>query len=306
MQGGGMICACCTAVLFLTSVILFAVSFDTIDVTQVGLRYNRIRKRIEEDKYYNNGRHFLGLGQSFITFPTTFVPIDFMEASALRCWSKEGQLVEIDVGFYYRLNRTRVSDIYSKYGKDYHNRLTQIAVRSIKAVTIQYEATEFFEVRQNIGTHMLMQLRESFRNEYVTVELFALREISIPNNFEAKVVQKVVEAQARYTEEWIRDSVLAQANITVLQGQGEASVNLITANANAAATIVVAKAEADGLKLVSEQQAATFSELATTLELAPQDLLKYRFAKIKGEMQHAHETSLSLILGFDNPVLQVK
>lgn len=151
---------------------------------------------------------------------------------------------------------------------------------------------------------MLMQLREAFRQDHVTVELFALREISIPSNFEEKVVEKVVVAQTKFTEDWIKSSRLAQANITVLQGQGQATVNLITAYAEAAATIVVAEASADGLKAVSEEQASSFSKLASALQLAPEPLLKYQYAKLMGNMEDAHP-SINFMLGFKSPMLQV-
>lgn len=299
-------CGICACVLFITTIILFALSFDTVDVCEMGIKYNNNLVMIDDETVYNNGRYFLGLGLSFIIFPTKLIPIEFIGISQLRAWSHEGQLVSLDLGFYYALDRSNIIDIYKKYGENYELRFTQYAVKAIKEVTIQYEAEEFFLIRRQIGDHMLAQLRATYREENLSVELFALREIKIPSNFEQKVISKVVEKQKYYTELRQREIALATAAITVLQGQGAARIALVKAEATALAKVTIANADADGQKLVYVQEASSYKNLSSSLGLSSEQLLNYQFAKFMGNVDSKRPTPSSFMLGFKGPLLQVQ
>lgn len=300
-----MWCSGCACVLFITTIILFAVSFDTVDVCEMGIKYNNNLVTIDEDHVFNNGRYFLGLGLSFIIFPTKLIPIEFIGSSQLRAWSKEGQLVALDLGFYYELDREQMVSIYKKYGEDYQLRFIQLAVKAIKEVTIQYEAEEFFLIRRQIGDHMLAQLQAAYRKESLSVELFALREIIIPRDFEQKVVSKVVEKQKYFTEVRIKQISLATADITVLQGEGQARIDYVKAQSTATAKVTVAKANADGQKTVYEQEAASYSSLSDILGLSARELLQYQFAKLMGTVDDRRDTTSSFMMGFKGPIMQV-
>jgi len=299
-------CSGCACTLFITTIVLFALSFDTIDVCEMGIKYNANLVTIDEDGIYNNGRYFLGLGLSFIIFPTKLIPIEFIGSSQMRAWSREGQLISIDLGFYYALEREEMINIYKKYGEDYHVRFRQYAVKALKEVTIQYEAEDFFLIRRQIGDHMLAQLRATYRKENLSVELFALREIKIPSEFEKKVISKVVEKQKYYTELRQKEIALATAAITVLQGQGAARIRLVKAQATALSEVVIANAEQSGKQLVYEQEADSYGNLSSTLGLNSEQLLNYQFAKFMGNVDSKRKIPSSFMIGFETPLLQIK
>lgn len=63
----------CTAlaIVVVILVIIIAFSFHVIEPNNVGIRYNLIDQKIDEDKMYESGRMFLGPSQKMIIFPKT-------------------------------------------------------------------------------------------------------------------------------------------------------------------------------------------------------------------------------------------
>lgn len=296
---------CCCCLIFILSIILFAVSFDTLEPTQIGIKYNNNFLTIDEEHgAYNNGRYFLGLGLSFVKFPSHLIEADFTGRSTLRAWSREGQLINIELGFYYRLDRDKIVDIYQRYNQDYHTRMTQIAIRAIKEVTIQYEAQDYFLLRKIIGDHMSRALFKRMREEDMIVELFALRAIDIPDMFERKVVSKVVKLQEQKTANNKKTVAVLKADIEVARGTGRALVNTYIAKANAEKYKTIELAKATGNQLILDQQASSYAALMTELGLGAQDLLKFRFAQLMGTVQTT-DRKVSVSLGFSAAALSV-
>lgn len=294
--------SCCCAFIFLLSIILFAVSFDKLQPYEVGIKFNGYALKIDEDTVYNNGRYFLGVGSWFVKYPANLVAADFAGANNLRAWSKEGQLIHIDLGFYYRLDRDKIVDIYKKYDDGYHTRMIQIAIRSIKQVTIMYEASAFFEDRTLIGNHMARELRIRMAEEDMIMELFALRAIDIPDMFEKKVVDKVVELQKKKTAYHKKETAGKRADIDVKRGQGRAVVNEKLAVANADVIKTVNAAKAKGFEMLAEQQASSYAILKSSLGMDTEELLKFRFAQLFNRID---APSVSVGLGFETGMLNV-
>lgn len=296
-------CSCCF--IFLTSVILFAVSFDKLEPYEIGIKQNNYKLTLDEEHgAYSNGRYFIGVGSHFVKFPSHLIAAEFSGSAALRAWSKEGQLIVIELGFYYRLQRDNIVSLYKKYNHDYHARMIQIATRSIKQVTIMYDATDFFEDRTNIGNHMSRELRARMIEEDMIMELFALRAIDIPNLFEQKVVDKVVKLQEKKTALHKKDTASARANIEVKRGEGRATVNEAISKASADATRIIEQAKATGFQMVTEQQAASYSQLMDALGLDSDDLNRFRYAQMFDRVD-SPDRQVSVGLGFGSASLSV-
>ena len=71
-------CVCC--VLLITSAILFGVSWSSLEPNEVGIEYNGNTLSINTDELFTSGRHFLGLGHSFIVYPKTLQTVKFAQA----------------------------------------------------------------------------------------------------------------------------------------------------------------------------------------------------------------------------------
>jgi len=304
---------CCFCILFITGVILFSVSFGTLTPTQCGIRYNNNLKEIEEGKVYNNGRYFLGLGVSFIKYPTSMQIMTYSgsygEHAALKAWSQEGQLITLDLNFYYRLDRDNIINLYKRYEDNWYTRFSQVAVRTIKAVAILYTADDFFTMRKAIGVQMKRDLRARLKLEFATVEIFNLNSIGIPTDFENKIVSKVVQTQLAKTAENEKITAILRAQISVIEGSGSAIVNYTIAKANADASRTIEYARSDGLARLRSQEATSYSALQSALGLNGTELLQFRWAEIAGKLQDTLSTlttrDMTFLVGFKNPIISV-
>jgi len=307
--GGGFVClGVCCCLLFTTSVILFAVSFGTLDVDEMGIKYNANLLTIDEEKgAYSNGRYFLGLGLSFVKFPSTLVEAEFTGDNILTAWSAEGQEVYLEVGFYYRLDRSKIVEIYKRYEDQYHNRMLQIAMRVIKQVTIQFEAIQFFSNRSLIGERMNRDLRWSLGQEDMILELFALRAVDIPNAFEQKIQDKVVTLQTANTASYRKDTAIARAANDVQEGNGYAIINKTLAEANARALLTVETAHAEGIKLLATAEANAYQKLSSVLGLSAGPFLKYRWSQLLSSLESSAtpDRQASAALGFDSVTIKL-
>jgi len=298
-------------VVFLTSIILFSVSFDTLEPHECGVLYNNVHKSLDQDTVYNNGRYFVGLGSHFITYPVTLQHIEFANDQQLVCWTREGQEVGIDVSWWYRLQRDHVLDIYHRYREDFHSRLVQIGVRMVKEVCSNFTAEQFFSQRQEIGSDMLHVLRTRYEQEWATIEIFNLRALAIPDGFEAKVVNKVVTAQHQKTAVNNREIALRQSAINVILGDGQALINQSQYQADATGALIVARARADGLLALRQQEADSYATLLDALGLDSQGLLQYRWAQTLDKLQTSRASitsdnnGLTYLVGFESPVVKI-
>jgi len=276
-------------------------------VNEMGIKYNHNTLTIDEERTYSNGRYFLGLGLGFIKFPSTLIAAEFDGGDNLTAWSAEGQEVYLEVGFYYRLDRSFLIDIYKRYDDQYNNRMLQIAKRVIKQVTIQYTAIQFFSDRTIIGERMNRDLRTSLADENMILELFALRSVDIPDAFEAKVQDKVVTLQTAKTASYRKDTAIARAANDVQEGYGYAVINRTLAEANARALLTVETAHAEGIKLLAAAEANAYQQLSSVLGLSSTSFLKYRWAQLLSSLESSSSSSpdrqARVALGFDTVAL---
>jgi len=80
--------ACCGFAAFLVSLLLFALSWDTLEPTEFGLVANSITGRVDLDpkNVYEGGRHFIWLAHHFLVFPKNRMTIEFSDDSNSGGW----------------------------------------------------------------------------------------------------------------------------------------------------------------------------------------------------------------------------
>jgi len=289
---------CCFAFtlsfVFLLSVILFAVSFDTLSPHSIGIKYNNNLKSIDENRVYNNGRYFLGLGLSFIDFPLSASLIEFANGAGLRMWTQEGQLVIVDMSLMYRLQREKLIPLYRRYKQDYHSRLEQITIRTVKKVSIQYTAEDFFQRRNTIGAHMRSELRIRLSQEFSTLEIFNLRRISIPKEFEEKVISKQIKEQIRQTRVYEKNTSLLRARKNIILGITEANISLAINSARALQNEQIQIANAQAQRDISYQEAASYDLVQSLLGISGSQILQYRYSKLMETLEQTNVTQRNL------------
>jgi len=287
-------CAFSLGFIFLLSVILFAVSFDTLNPHSIGIKYNNNLKSIDTKRVYSNGRYFLGLGLSFIDFPLSASLIEFANDAGLRMWTQEGQLVIVDMSLMYRLEREQIVLLYKRYKQDYHSRLEQITIRTVKKVSIQYTAEDFFQRRGTIGDHMRSELRLRLAQEYCTLEIFNLRKITIPEEFERKVISKQIKEQIRQTRVYEKNTSLLRARKNIILGVTDANISLAVNSARALQNEKIQIANAHAMRDLTSQEAASYDLVQNLLGISGSKILQYRYSKLMETLEQSNITDRNL------------
>ena len=118
----------CCVIVTIVSIFLLAFSFDIVTPLERGVLYDNIHKQISTVTT-GEGRHFVVLGRGFVKYPYKLNSIDFSGVAGvgdplitvstsdnlkndkygpnMRCWSKEGQLMSLDISVLYRLDPSR-------------------------------------------------------------------------------------------------------------------------------------------------------------------------------------------------------
>ena len=145
-------CCCCLVVVFI--VLLTCVS--TIEPIEYGIVYNSFSKKIDKDKVYDGGWHWLSPISSFYTFPATLVNLDFTEfpgsaSVPINLKDQDGQQMKLQLSLQYKLIRDKLPDLYSEFQMRYE----QIFISRIDAVLRQqvgnFDSTMFWTDREKAG-----------------------------------------------------------------------------------------------------------------------------------------------------------
>lgn len=75
-----LLCAVgCGVCALLVILIVILISVGTVEPIEYGIKYNSITKTVNTDEVYPGGWYFIGPFDSFFTFPSTLVNIDFTD-----------------------------------------------------------------------------------------------------------------------------------------------------------------------------------------------------------------------------------
>lgn len=76
----------------------------------MGVEFNSVQQEINTEELFTAGRHFLGVGHSFIVYPQTLQTVKFAAAGgdgpAITARTKDGLVVNLDVSFNFKYAST--------------------------------------------------------------------------------------------------------------------------------------------------------------------------------------------------------
>lgn len=110
----------CCGCLTLTTIIMFAMSWSSLDFQEYGLDYNGWRQTVTTSAA-GSGRYFLGVGHEFLVFPKVYQTIEYSEMAdttgpAVQSRTKDGVEVILSVSFQYQLLQENIHDLFQAYG----------------------------------------------------------------------------------------------------------------------------------------------------------------------------------------------
>jgi len=107
MARTGIILCSILSLTALVALILIACSFSVLNYNEVGLNYSTWFKVIE-DKTYEHGIHFIGLGHAFHRYEISLTTIEFSKDRGatlpmIKCRTKDGLELDLEISLQYRV-----------------------------------------------------------------------------------------------------------------------------------------------------------------------------------------------------------
>ncbi|CEM32266.1 unnamed protein product [Vitrella brassicaformis CCMP3155] len=302
----------CFCVLFITSIVLFSISWGVVEPRQYGIVYDNTYKKILTDRIKDSGRYLVGLGRSFIHYPRGHVTIEFKNGDSnspqLACWSGNGQNVFLDLSLQISLRREELPRLYLQWGEHWLNWVVGWTQRIIKDTTTLFEALDFFEQRETIAATLLLNIKSQLEGTgYFIVHELQLREIDLQDPFEDAILDKILTLQSQRTEANNREVALIQAEIEKIGADAAAFAQVVLANATSFGDYLVKVREAEVQKNVTETKAQKYQELTESFGWNDEpDKLRILHYYIWSNLVKANEAKSSRsVVGIDNAVLDV-
>jgi regulator of protease activity HflC (stomatin/prohibitin superfamily) len=279
------------------SVGYFFLAFDTVGYNEYALNQDGISQEIE-DKVYEKGFYHIGIFNHFIKFPKTVQTIDFKDSYPLNSRTKDGLLINVRLSFQYRLRKADILILYGTFALDYEARFIGQARTSLRDVTSNYNAIEFFNNRTIIGDRMFEYLITELDEMFADVVYFQLREIDLPDEFEEALKQVQIAQQQYQIALYEQQAAIVNAETAIIEAQANANITILTAEAEAEAYIINMEAQATALNITLTAERMAYYAMGQQLNLTSTELLALLWIMVIQE----HDESM-LILGSNTPIL---
>ena len=292
-DGGRRRCMCWGMSIFTVFIVLFAMSWDTLDPTEYGLVQNGFTGYVDmrPEAVYEGGRYFIWLRHYFLPFPRNLRNLEF-DSYGRRPpipartgpdpddRESGGQPVTFSVSFQYQLQKYTVPTVYQSYGLAWEASYMRFAQQSITNVAQQFTPKQFWNQRREIELAMQTAVNESiYKQGYAIVRGLQLLKVDFKQNYEETITNIQLQEQLKVTKNYALDVTRVLKEVDILQSRTEAEIAVINANAQREATVLVNQAEADALKLEQGAKASWYRKLKETLGWNNADFLQY--VKIK-------------------------
>lgn len=267
--------ACCVAVL-IPSIIMFACSFATLSQTQMGLDYSSISQTVDST-VYRSGLHFIGLGHSFIVYPTTLVSVDFSDDTVLKTRTSDGLPLTLGCSFQYRFQPGTVHKLYTTYGTNQDQIIRNTAQHLLNNLATNYSAYSFFNDKQGIATDMLTILEVYFNSRlYVSVEALQLTTTDLPTSFEDAIQETINVQQNISNVQKMQQNVRVKLQTEIIVAERNKQATISLAVGKASQIMQAARANANATSHTLDVQAASYSFIDEHLDMTNKtELLEY-------------------------------
>ena len=233
----------CLSVAFI-SILLFALSWDTLEPTEYGLVVNGITGRVDTDpkNVYENGRYFVWLRHYFLRFPRNRVNLEFSAtppAAALGSTTSYslptipartgpdpddresgGQPVDLQVAFQYRFRKELVPRVYQTFGTAWEPSYMRFAQQAITNVAQQFTPKMFWDRRTVVEAAMHRAVNQSmFTNGFAEVPQLQLLQVGFKDNYEATITNIQLQEQLKVTKNYQLEVTRVLKEVDILLSQ---------------------------------------------------------------------------------------
>lgn len=293
--------ACCGFAAFLVSLLLFALSWDTLEPTEFGLVANSITGRVDLDpkNVYEGGRHFIWLAHHFLVFPKNRMTIEFSDDSnsggifqrpplSLRTGSNHdddgsagdtesgGQPLDISVSFQYNLIKERIPEFYQKFGMAYEDSFARYAQDALFTVATSKTPREFWEDRGGVERQMHAAVNHSIRHSgFANVPQLQLLRVGFLSQYEETITNIQLQEQLKVTKGYQLEVTRVLKETDILESENSATIMRIDAEAAKESTVIRASASAAALQYEQATKALWYARLKAHMGWDNANLLQY-------------------------------
>jgi regulator of protease activity HflC (stomatin/prohibitin superfamily) len=119
--------------------------------------------------------------------------------------SQDLQLIIVDCTVQYRIDYTKIKDLYSKVGEDYSTKIIEPAIKdAVKASTALFKVEQIVVERAKLKKVIEDALKEKLSRFYLELQDFQITDIDFSKEFNKVVEEKQLEEQKVKTAEYRR------------------------------------------------------------------------------------------------------
>lgn len=243
---------------------------------------------------YTGGTYFLGLGHSFVTYPSQQQTIQFSTATtttgsvtfgpdgpAVACRTNDGLPVSISFAFNFQLKGTadELTRLYMLYGDNsaVQSLYRRISRNVVRTVTGKYGTFDLFSNRAAIQADMQASLNADITATGAIVQSFQFLDVGIPPQLaDARTAQQsAVQAVTNAQNQLVVAQITATTQVQYATQQAQLIISQATNNATAARIANQAALASLGARYFAERQ--SYRNLRAALNMTTRELLTYIF-----------------------------
>ncbi len=197
--------------------------FVTVDAGFIGVvtQFGRVTGRI-----LNPGLHWLAPWQDCERFDCRVQKM----TTKTSCYSKDLQLININITLLARLRSKDAAKVYQEIGRKYMDQVVPRSHEILKQQTARYDAEEVVERRDEIRRNILKDCSDRM-GEIVSIEDVVLSDINFSDVYEKAIEQKQVAQQEALRAKYELERAKTEAEKAVALAKGEAEAIRVRADA---------------------------------------------------------------------------
>uniref|UniRef100_A0A7S3D074 Band 7 domain-containing protein n=1 Tax=Palpitomonas bilix TaxID=652834 RepID=A0A7S3D074_9EUKA len=279
------------------AIVLFALSFFTVDALHVGIVINTWTQEVYGD-VLRPGRYFLSIFASVVQHPTTQHLVSFSDETnaanmsssdvpatprpSLTVFTNEGLSVEVDVIVYYRLSLhdDNVIAFYQAYKGKYANLLADRMKSAINNALSGYSVSYFIEQRRVLSEAVAAALQaEASEDGFFVIVDALLADVRLPTEVETSQVQKITEIQLSRLASVRRQVRMVEAESRVLVAKADKEIAVVDADYSSWGTRLEEEWKARGKAAYTISEGRAYAATAKYLSMSISDTIMYSFQK---------------------------
>lgn len=264
--------AAVVGILALLVVILFAMTYFTVDQNEVAVvtRYGKLDYIAEPGLHFK--LPFVNAAMDYRTDIQALTP-----DRGINTYTVDNQEVDVIFTVFYRIPAANVEYIFTN-NRDYSSRLFSMTVDRIKAGMGQVNVQSVAEKRGELRDAIKTTLQHDAKVLGLEITDFQLTDMQYTDSFRTAVNNAAVQKANIESIEYQRQQAEKTAQMVKIAAEGTANAARAKAQGDADATLFQAKADAQAKQLKGEAEAGAIAAQANALKANP-DLVNLRRAE---------------------------